>query len=62
MARRTSNLKEFEIRLKVTKGEEPNEFGFFPNPPIVVRAKNKKTARRKLRLPKRVKIRSIKEV
>lgn len=57
--------KEFEIELiYVGKGKEPDfmrdDLGFPGNPPIVVRAKNRASARRRIKLPKTVKIKSIK--
>lgn len=60
-------LNEYEIKLKyIGKGKRPlytySDYGFSRNPPIVIRARNKKNAKQHLKLPKTVKIISIKKV
>jgi len=53
------NLNEYEIWLE---GKEEDEYGFEPNPPIVVRAKDEEDALEKLNLPEGVKVKSIERV
>ena len=60
-------MPEYEITLKwVGKGKKPSyvetDYGFGVNPPIVIRAKNKRQAIRMLKLPKTIKIRKIERV
>lgn len=62
-----AKLKEYEIYLKyVGKGKRPaythSDYGFGVNPPIVIRARTKKGALKKLKLPSTVKVRRIKKV
>ena len=56
-------LHEYEITLEYTGRKKPlyveSEYGFSPNPPIVVHAKNKKEAMEQLRLPKNVKVAEV---
>ena len=53
------HLNEYEIWLE---GKEEDEYGFEPNPPIVVRAKDEEDALKKLNLPEGVKVKSIERV
>jgi len=53
------DLNEYEIWLE---GKEEDEYGFEPNPPIVVRAKDEEDALEKLNLPEGVKVKSIERV
>ena len=60
-------MNEYEIELKyVGKGKRPaytySDYGFGTNPPIVVKAKSKADAIKKLKLPKTVKFRKIKKI
>lgn len=52
-------MREFEIELVADSGEEPDDYGFFPNPPIIVYAKNKVEALRKLDLPVGIRVKKI---
>jgi hypothetical protein len=59
--RRKRRMYDYEITLKyIGKGKRPqythDEYGFDPNPPIGVRAMNKKNALKQLKLPKTVKV------
>ena len=53
-------LHEYEIEVKWVGSRPPRfveaEYGFAGNPPIVVHAKNKREARKKLRLSRNVRI------
>ena len=60
-------MPQYEIELKwVGKKKRPkyisDEYGFYPNPPIVINASSKNAAKKKLKLPRSVKIKSIKKV
>lgn len=60
-------MNEYEITLEyVGKGKEPeyieSEYGFGMNPPIVIRAENKKEAIRQLKLPGEVHIKKVQEI
>jgi len=62
-----AKTNEYEITLKyIGKGKKPSytetDYGFGMNPPIVLRATNKKNAIKKLILPKTVRIKNIKKV
>ena len=59
-------MKEFEVELKF-KGKKPkkeyeSEYGFGTNPPIVLLCKSKSDVLKKLKLPKYVKVKRLKEV
>ena len=60
-------MAQYEIKLRfIGKGIKPKyiekEYGFSGNPPIVINAKNSKEVKTKLKLPKNVKISSIRRV
>lgn len=69
MLARTSDLrksregeKQFEVSLSGGGGRFDSDYGFGMNPPIVVNAKSRAEAMKKLQLPKGVKVRKVEEV
>lgn len=61
-SRKREGLNEYEITLKSDNPTYQGEYGIGPNPPIVVHARSQMAARRKITLPRDVRIVSIKRV
>jgi len=59
-------MHEYEVTLRHVGLRKPRyasqEYGFGDNPPIVIFAKNRKAALRRLKLPKMVEVKAIKRV